>query len=53
MTLWWWCGVGPRSVHWEGLLTALVGAASAGGLIWAVRLTERLNRPVGHPHCKT
>ena len=30
---WWWGGV-----HWRGLLTALVGLAGGGGLIWAVRI---------------
>jgi prepilin signal peptidase PulO-like enzyme (type II secretory pathway) len=30
----WWLG-GPR---WEGLLSALVGMAAGGGLIWAVRI---------------
>ncbi|MFT5525667.1 MAG: leader peptidase (prepilin peptidase)/N-methyltransferase [Pirellulaceae bacterium] len=27
-----------NTVHWEGLLTGLVGMAFAGGLIWAVRI---------------
>jgi prepilin signal peptidase PulO-like enzyme (type II secretory pathway) len=30
----WWIG-GP---HWAGLLTALVGLAGGGGLVWAVRI---------------
>lgn len=30
----WWHGKGP----WAGLLTALVGMAAAGGLVWAVRI---------------
>lgn len=34
IALGWWQG-GPR---WEALLTALVGLAASGGLVWAVRL---------------
>jgi leader peptidase (prepilin peptidase)/N-methyltransferase len=30
----WWIG-GP---HWAGLITALVGMAAGGGLVWAVRI---------------
>ncbi len=29
---WWWNGT-----HWQGLLTALVGVAFGGGLVWAFR----------------
>jgi prepilin signal peptidase PulO-like enzyme (type II secretory pathway) len=31
--VWWWSGT-----HWRSLLTALVGLAAGGGLIWAVRI---------------
>ncbi len=30
-----WLVSGP---HWEGLLTALVGMAASGGLVWAIRI---------------
>ncbi len=30
---WWW-----GDTHWEGLLTGLIGLATGGGTVWAVRL---------------
>lgn len=35
-----WCIGGPR---WEALLTALVGLAFGGGLVWAVRVVGRIS----------
>lgn len=35
-TVWLW-----GTAHWAGLLTALVGLAGSGGLIWAVRIIGR------------
>jgi prepilin signal peptidase PulO-like enzyme (type II secretory pathway) len=37
--VWWW---GRETEHWQGLLTALVGMAGGGAIVWLVRIVAGL-----------